>query len=78
MELNIKATGRREPWNKGKIVGQTPAATQIPPPCIASAKMLPDGLVASGEMLPATAPATMVPPLIGRDYGNQDDADSTG
>ena len=22
MELNIKATGRREPWNKGKIVGQ--------------------------------------------------------
>ena len=22
MELNIKATGRRAPWNKGKIVGQ--------------------------------------------------------
>jgi hypothetical protein len=53
-----------------------PAAARAPR--IASVKMLPDGLVASGEMLPATAPATMVPPLIWRDYGNQDDAHGTG
>jgi hypothetical protein len=34
-------------------------------PRVASAKMLPNGLVASGEMLPAIAPATMQPPLCG-------------
>ena len=47
-------------------------------PRIASAKMLPVGVVASAEMLPATAPVTMVPPLIWRDDGNQDDARGAG
>jgi site-specific DNA recombinase len=57
---------------------QARAARATTFPRIASVKMLPDGLVASGEMLLATAPATMVPPLIWRDYGNQDDAHGTG
>src|SRR5271167_4029841 len=47
-------------------------------PRIASVKTLPDGLVASGEMLPAIAPVTMVPLPIWRDYGNQDDAHRLG
>jgi hypothetical protein len=47
-------------------------------PRIASAKMLPDGIVASGEMLPAIAPATMVPPLLRRGHGHQDDTQGAG
>jgi hypothetical protein len=35
--------------------------------------MLPDGFVASGEMLPAIAPATVLSPILRRGYGHQDD-----
>jgi hypothetical protein len=47
-------------------------------PRIASTKMLPVGVVASAEMLPATAPATMLPSVIWRHDGNQDDARGAG
>ena len=47
-------------------------------PRVASAKMLPNGLVASGEMLPAIVPATMQPPLLRRGHGHQDDAHGAG
>jgi hypothetical protein len=35
-------------------------------------------LVASGEMLPAIAPATMLPPLLRKGYGHQDDPHGAG
>jgi hypothetical protein len=47
-------------------------------PRIASAKVLPVGVVASAEMLPAIAPATMASPLPRRGYGHQDDALGAG
>jgi Nucleotidyl transferase AbiEii toxin, Type IV TA system len=40
---------------------------------IASTKVLPVGVVASAEMLPAIAPDTIAPPLPRRGYGHQDD-----
>lgn len=52
--------------------GEVAASTCAPR--IASAKMLPVGVVAPAEMLPAIAPATMAPPLPRRGYGHQDDA----
>jgi site-specific recombinase XerD len=47
-------------------------------PRIASAKVLPAGVVASAEMLPAIVPATMVSPLPRRGYGHQDDIFGAG
>ena len=47
-------------------------------PRVASAKMLPAWGVASGEMLPVIASATMQPPLPRRSYGHQDDAHGAG
>jgi hypothetical protein len=47
-------------------------------PRIASAKMLPDGVVASREMLPAIVTATMLPPRPRRGYGHQDDTLGAG
>ena len=42
-------------------------------PRVASTKVLPVGVVASAEMLPAIAPDTIAPPLPRRGYGHQDD-----
>jgi len=47
-------------------------------PRIASAKMLPVGVVASADMLPAIAPATIASPLPRRGYGHQDDTLGAG
>jgi hypothetical protein len=47
-------------------------------PRIASAKVLPVGVVASAEMLPAIAPATMASPLPRRGHGHQDDTLGAG
>jgi hypothetical protein len=47
-------------------------------PRIASAKVLPVGVVASAEMLPAIAPATIASPLLRRGYGHRDDTLGAG
>ncbi len=47
-------------------------------PRIASLKMLPDEVVASPRMLPATGTGTMPPPLSRRGYGHQDDTYGAG
>ena len=47
-------------------------------PRIASIEVLPDEFVASSEMLPTIAHATMPTPLLWRDYGYQDDSGGAG
>jgi hypothetical protein len=57
-----------------RVHAPTAAELQALPPALLQQKCYRLGVVASAEMLPAIAPATMASPLPRRGYGHQDDA----
>src|SRR5690349_21269818 len=69
----FEVCSKSRPYERVMVASNLEYAAEAVRARVASAKMLPDGVVASREMLPVMASATMLAPRPWREHGHQDD-----